>query len=62
MRRAVADGFAGPFGGAAQHLSAKVLVGIFERELLGDGHAVVADDRLAPFLLDEHALRIVGRA
>ena len=31
--------------------------GSFELEFLGDGHAVVADERRAPFLLDQHRLR-----
>ena len=35
---------------------AEVLLGVLQLELLGDGHAVVADERLAPLLLDQHAL------
>jgi hypothetical protein len=31
---------------------------VFERELLGDGDTIVADNGAAPFLLDEHALRL----
>ena len=43
---------------ARMHLRAEVLLVVLELELLGDGHAVVADDRPAPLLLDEHALRL----
>ena len=56
-RRAVADQLAGALGRLADHLRAEVLFVVLELELLGDRHAVVADDRTAPFLLDEHALR-----
>jgi hypothetical protein len=38
----------------AQHLRAKVLLGILEVELLGNGHAVVADDRRASALLEQN--------
>ena len=51
------DNVAGLLGRLAQHLRAEVLLGILEVEFLGDGHAVVADDRRAPFLLDQHRFR-----
>ena len=56
--RAVADHVAGLLGGLAQHLRAEILLRILEVEFLGDGHAVVADDRRAPFLLDQHRFRL----
>ena len=56
-RRAIADHVAGAFGRLANHLRAEVLLVVLQLELLGDRHAVVADDRATPFLLDEHALR-----
>ena len=59
---AVADHVAGLLRRLAQHLRAEVLLGVLEIELLGDGHAVVADDRRAPFLLDQHRLRLSDRA
>jgi hypothetical protein len=55
-RGAVADGVAGALGGPAQQLRPEVLVGILQRELLGDGDAVVAHERHAPLLLDQHRL------
>ena len=54
---AVADHVAGLLGRLAQHLRAEVLLGILEVEFLGDGDAVVADDRGAPFLLDQDGFR-----
>ena len=42
----------------AQHLRAEVLLRVLEAELLGDRDAVVADDRRAPALLDQHRLRL----
>ena len=56
-RRAVAHQVARPLGGLSNHLSSQVLLVIFQLEFLGDGDAVVADNRTAPFLLDEDALR-----
>ena len=53
---AIADRLAGLLGGLPQHLRAEILLGILEVELLGDGHAVIADDRHTPFLLDQHGL------
>ena len=53
---AVADHVAGLLRGLAQHLGAEVLLGVLEVELLGDGHAVVADDRRTPAPLDQHGL------
>ena len=53
---AVADDVAGLLGRLPQHLRAEVLLRVLEVEFLGDGHAVVADDRRAPFLLDQHGL------
>ena len=55
---AVADRVAGPLGRLAQHARAEVLLGILELDLLGDRDAVVADDRAAPLLLDQDALRL----
>ena len=52
----VANVLAGLLGGLAQHLGAEVLLRILEVELLGDGHAVVADKRYTPFFLDENGL------
>jgi hypothetical protein len=52
--RAVTDGVAGLLGGLAQHLCAEVLLRVLEVEFLGDRHAIVADDRRAPFLLYQH--------
>ena len=50
----VTDHVAGLFGGLAQHARAKILLRILEVEFLGNRHAVVADDRRAPFFLDQH--------
>ncbi len=50
----VTDVFASFLGGLAQHLGAKVLLRILEVELLGDRHAVVADERHTPLFLDEN--------
>lgn len=52
--RAIADEVAGLFGSLPQHLRAEVLLRILELHLLGDGHSIVADDRGAPLLLDQH--------
>ena len=52
----IADGLASLLGGLPQHLRAEVLLGILEVELLGDGHAVVADKGHTPFSLDQHGL------
>ena len=54
--RSVTDVLAGLLGGLAQHLGAEVFLRILEVELLGDRHAVVADERHAPFLLDQNGL------
>ena len=54
--RAVAHGVAGALGGLPHHLRAEVLDGILEVHLLGDGDAVIADERRAVLLLDEHGL------
>jgi hypothetical protein len=53
---AVAHGVAGPLRCLAQHLRTEVLLRILEFHLLGDRNAIVADDRRAPFLLDQHRL------
>jgi len=37
-----------------QHPGAEILFRILKIELLGDGHAIIADDRSAPFLFDQH--------
>ena len=50
----VADHVTGFFGGLTQHPRAQILFGIPEVEFLGDGDTIVADDRYAPFLLDQH--------
>src|SRR5690606_17789627 len=52
--RAVADRIAGLLRGLPEHLRAEILLGVVELGLLRDRHAVVADDRSAPLLLDEH--------
>src|SRR6516164_9071404 len=44
---------AGLFRRLAEHLGAEILLGILEIKFLGDGHAVIADDRRPPFLLDQ---------
>ena len=54
--RAVPHGVAGALGGLAHHLRAEILDGILEVHLLGDGDAVIADERRAVLLLDEHGL------
>jgi hypothetical protein len=43
--------------GRIEHLGAEVLLGILQVHFLRDRDAVVADDRLAPLLLDQHAFR-----
>jgi hypothetical protein len=53
----VAHGIARPLGGLAEHLRPQLLFRVLQRELLRDGHAVVADDGLRPLLLDEHGAR-----
>ena len=55
--RAVADHFAGLFRRLPQHPRAQILLRVLEVEFLGDRHAIVADDRRAPFLLDQHRFR-----
>ena len=55
--RAVADGIAGFLGGLPQHLRAEIFLGVLELHLLRDRDAVVAHDRSAPLLLDQHRLR-----
>ena len=47
----------GLLGRLAQHPGAEIFLRILEVEFLGDGHAVVADDRRSPFLLDQDRLR-----
>jgi hypothetical protein len=49
---AVADYIAGLLSRLPQHLGTEVLFRIFQVEFLGNGDAVVADDRGAPFLLN----------
>ena len=53
---AVADGVAGALRRLPDHLGAEVLGRVLERDLLGDGDAVVADERRAKAPLDQHAL------
>ena len=53
---AVAHRVAGALRGLADHLDPQVLHVIPELHLLGDRHAVVADDRRPEALLEEHAL------
>ena len=55
---AVADGVTGPLRCLAKHLGAEIFLRVLEIEFLGDGDAVVADDRRTPVLLDQHALRL----
>ena len=52
--RAVADDVTRSLGGLPQHLRAEVFLRVPEIELFGNGNAVVANDRRAPFLLNEH--------
>ena len=53
---AVAHGLAGLLGGLPQHLRTQVLFRVRQVEFLGDGDAVVAHERRAPLLLDQHGL------
>jgi hypothetical protein len=59
--RAVTHGVSRSFGSPAKHLGSQILVGVLQCELLGDGHAVVADDRLAPLLFKGAAGRLGHR-
>jgi hypothetical protein len=54
---AIADEFAGLLRRLAQHPGTQILFRIPEFEFLGDGDAVVADKRCAPFPLDENRFR-----
>ena len=50
----VADGFACLFSRLPQHPGAEIFFRVLQLQFLGDGHAVVADERGAPFLFDQH--------
>jgi len=54
--RTVSDYVTGLFSGLAQHLRTEILLGVLELHFLGDRHAVVADDRCFPLLLNQHRL------
>ena len=54
---AVAYGVTGPLSRLPQQLGTEVLVWVAELEAFGNGHSVVADQRFAPFLLQQHRLR-----
>ena len=54
--RAIPDGITGALGRLPDHLRTEVLVRILQVHLLGNGHAVVADDRRSEPALDQHAL------
>ena len=54
--RSIAHHVAGLFCSLSKHPGAEILLRVLEVELLGDGDAVVAHDRHAPFLLDQHRL------
>ena len=53
---AVTDGIAGALGGLTNHLGAKILAGILELDLFGDGDAVIADQGYTEALLNENTL------
>ena len=53
-RGPVAHQIVGPAGHGAHQLSAHVLEGIAEKDLLGDGHAVVGDQRRAEMTVQHH--------
>ena len=59
---AVADHVAGSLRGLPKHLGAEILLGVLEIEFLGDGDAVIADDRRAPSLFDQDRFRLRARA
>ena len=50
---AVADDVSGSFRRLTEHLGAEILFGIPEIDFLGDGNAIIADDRRTPALLDQ---------
>ena len=55
-RGPVAHRLAGLLRRLAEHLDAHVLLGVLQAHLLGDGHAIVAHQRLAPLPFDQDAL------
>src|SRR5690606_34894245 len=50
----VAGDVAGLLGDLVDELGPHVLVGVFQLDLLGDGDAVLGDDRVAEALVDDH--------
>jgi hypothetical protein len=50
---AVTDHLASLLGRLTQHAGAEIFLRVLEVEFLGDRHAVIADDRDAPLLLDQ---------
>ena len=57
-RRSVADHLARALGRLPNDLGAEVFLVVLQLELLGDRDPIVADKGTAPFLLDEHTLRL----
>ena len=55
---AVTDDISGSLRGLAKHLRAEIFFCILEIEFLGDGDAVIADDRCAPALLNQNRFRL----
>jgi hypothetical protein len=53
---AVAHSIASALRCLPQHPGAEILLRVLQIEFLGDRHAVVADDRRSPALLDQHRL------
>ncbi len=50
---AIADNVACPLGSLPQHPRAEILLRVLQIEFLGNGDAVIADDRRSPFSFDE---------
>jgi hypothetical protein len=55
---AVADGVAGSFRRLTNHLRPEILLRVPQLNLLGDSHSVVANQRTAELLLNQHAFRL----
>ena len=55
---AVTDDVAGSLRRLTKNLGAEVLFGVLEIDFLGDGDAVIADDRRPPALLDQDRFRL----
>ena len=55
---AVTDNVAGFLRRLTKNLGAEILFWVLEIDFLGDGDAVIADDRCAPALLNQHRFRL----